>query len=124
MYRGVVIEESLIDRSVIDDLRVVETEIETVTEGFGTPWLKQWTLRTMEIPDDRIDHVARRVSEAIDPEHAGSWFADFSNGEMHYIVFLKKIFVVHQANLREYDPVAAYARSIGIPAHQLGFLPK
>ncbi len=124
MYRGVIIEESLSDRSVVDGLRVVETEIEIVTEGFQTPWLKRWTLRTVEIPDDHIDAVAKSVSEAIDEAHASSWFVDFQNDERHVIVFSKKVFVVNRSQPEEYEPVREYALSIGIPEHQLGFLPE
>lgn len=124
MYHGVIIEESLSDRSILDDLRVVSMEVEDVTEGFGTPWVKQWTLRSVEIEDEKIEGVAKRISDAIDKTHAGSWFADFENGERHVIVFSGKVFVVDRLEEEGYEEVRNYAVNIGIPEHQLGFLRK
>ena len=122
MYHGVIIEESLSDRSILDDVVIVSTEIEEVTEGFGTPWVKKWTLRNVEIEDGKMDEIAKRISESIDKEHAGSWFADFENGERRVIVFSGKVFVVDRSKGEEYEEVKEYALSIGIPEHQLGFL--
>lgn len=124
MYHGVIIEESLSDRSVLDEMRVVSTEVEEVTEGFGTPWLEQWTLWSVEIEDEKIDEIAKRISEAIDKEYAGSWFADFENGERHVIVFSGRVFEVDRSKGETYDEAREYALSIGIPEHQLGFLRK
>lgn len=122
MYHGVIIEESLGDRSVLDDVVIVGTEVEEVTEGFGTPWVERWTLRSVEIEDEKIEGVADRVAEAIDKEHAGSWFADFENGERRVIVFSERVFAVDRSKGEGYDEVKRYALNIGIPEHQLGFL--
>jgi hypothetical protein len=51
-YVGVVIEESLRERRVLERLRIVSTEVEPVTDAQGTPWLRPWTLHTVEIADD------------------------------------------------------------------------
>lgn len=124
MYRGVIIEESLEDKSVFDDLKVVETEIETVTEGFQTPWLTQWTLRTVEIPDEQADEVASKLATAIDRSHASSWFADFANETTHFVIFSEKVFKIDRSSMADYESAKQYALSIGIPEHQLGFMPK
>lgn len=123
-YRGVIIEESLVDTSVLDELNIIETEVEEVTEGFKTPWLKQWTLRTVEIPDDRAEEVAAKIAASIDPDHVSSWFADFENDVTHYVIFRDKVFKVDKTKPEEYVAVQSYALSMGIPAHQLGFIPK
>ena len=122
MYLGTIILESLVDRSVLDGLNVVNTEVEIVTEGFGTSWLKQWTLKTVEIPEDQAVNVAEKISHAIDPEHAGSWFADFANAQTHYVIFRDKVFVIDRSNREKYQEAEAYGLSLGIPQHQLGFL--
>ncbi len=124
MFHGTVIEESLVDTSALNDLRILGTEIEEVTEGFKTPWLTRWTLRTVEIPDEQADKIASKIAAAIDPEHASSWFADFENETTHYVIFRDKVFKIDRANLGEYAAVKAYALLIGVPEHQLGFLPK
>jgi hypothetical protein len=49
-YTGIIIEESLMDKSILDEVNIVKTEIEPVTEGHKTPWVKhdlypkKWTL--------------------------------------------------------------------------------
>ncbi len=48
-YKGVVIEESIEDKSVLAYLRILSTEVEPVTEKNKTPWVKQWTMHTVEI---------------------------------------------------------------------------
>lgn len=124
-YRGVIIEESLDDASVLNGLQVIATEVETVTEGFNTPWLTQWMLRTVEIPDEQADDIAQKISKAIDSAHASSWFADFMNETRHYVIFRDKVFVVDRLQPAEYDAVVQYGLALGIPEHQLkGFLPK
>ena len=53
-YRGVIIEESLEDKDVLKEVRILSTKVEPVTEKHKTPRIKQWTLHTVEIPEDRI----------------------------------------------------------------------
>ena len=121
MFSGVIIEESLQDREVLKRFPIVETEVEQVTENFKTPWLTQWTLDTIEVPDDQIDEFAQEVSASLDREHGGSWYADFKSDSMHYIIFCEKFFKVDRTKKDEYGAVTAYGVSIGIPAHQLNF---
>ncbi len=122
MFTGTIILESLISPSIIDGLNVTNTEVETVTDSFGTPWLKQWTLKTVEIDDNKIEAIAEQISRSIDPAHANSWFADFANEAIHYVIFKDKVFKIDRTNPSNYTPAKQYAFSLGIPAHQLGFL--
>lgn len=48
-YKGVIIEESLENKDVLDHVTIVSTKVEPVTTGHQTPWVKQWTLHTVEI---------------------------------------------------------------------------
>ncbi len=54
-YKGVIIEESLQDTSVLDNVRILKTKVEPITPKHKTPWLKQWTLHTVEIPEYQVD---------------------------------------------------------------------
>lgn len=123
IYKGVIIEESLRDHSIFDRVRIVSTEIERVTEGFKTPWLKQWTLHTVEISADHAPIIAEKLSHAIETEHT-SWFADFNNDSTHYIVFSGKVFVIDRSNQENYQEAKQYGVSLGIPEHQLNFPPQ
>ena len=121
-YLGVIIEESLEDKSVLDDVKIVETEVEPVTEKHKTPWINQWTLHTVEIPKNQADSVAEKISQALDREH--SWYADFKNNPFHYIIFRDKAFKVDRSKKEQYDEVIIYGISLGIPDYQLDFSPQ
>ncbi len=118
MYRGTIIEESLRDKSVLDDISIVKTEVEEVTAGFNTPWLKQWTLDVVEIADGEIDAFVSRLQDAIETEHT-SWYADLKNDTDHYIIFPQRVFHVARSQKAQYHDVVVYGVSLGIPKHQL-----
>jgi hypothetical protein len=60
-YEGVIIEESLIDTSIIKEVKIITTEVEEVTENENTPWLDKWTMQTVLIPENKIDKYAEKV---------------------------------------------------------------
>ncbi len=120
-YKGVIIEESLADKSCLKDLKIVSTKIEQVTESHKTPWLEQWTLHTVEIDEDKAELVASQLSNALEKEH--EWYADFKNKEYHYIIFKGKVFKVDRGSPIEYEKVKEYGVSLGIPDYQLDFSP-
>ncbi|MEK7072874.1 MAG: hypothetical protein AAB974_00335 [Patescibacteria group bacterium] len=123
MYKGIIIEESLRDPSVIKDLHILETNVESVTESHQTPWLKKWTLHTVEIPDEKGDDIAEALSHSLlaDPS---SWYADFKNQTTHIIIFPGRVFHVDRIHPEGYESVKAYGLSLGIPGHQLDFSPE
>lgn len=120
MYRGIIIEESLSDRSILNGLRIIGTEIESVTAGHKTPWLKEWTLNEVEIEDSAIKSFVRKLQRAMETEHP-SWYADFKGEQDHYIVFPRKTFFVDQRRNDTYSEAIAYGVSLGIPKQQLDF---
>lgn len=123
-YKGTIIEESLADKSVLEKVTIIGTRIEVVTERHKTPWLKQWTLDTIEVPSAEAAVIANIISKAIDKEHGHAWYADFRNETTHYIIFLEKIFMVDIKNAKEYDEVKKYAIALGIPEYQVDFSPE
>jgi len=122
-FRGVIIEESLANKDVLGKIKILNTEVEAVTEEHHTPHLKQWTLHTIEVPEEEAPKIAEQISHSLDPEHCGSWYADFKNNTHHYIIFKDMVFKVNRNNKAEYDEVTKYGISLGIPAHQLDFSP-
>jgi hypothetical protein len=118
-YTGILIEESLEDRSVLRRLKVISTRVEPVTERHRTPWLTQWTLHAVEIPEADARAVAEAISHALDRGHAGAWYADFRNSSHHFIIFREKVFFVDRSHAAQYEAARAYGLSLGIPAHQL-----
>jgi len=120
-YKGVIIEESIEDNSIIKKLKVLNTEVEKVTEEHKTPWIKQWTLHTVEIPENQADNIAKELSKILDSEH--SWYADFKNNNFHYIIFHNKVFFIDRKSKEQYDEAKKYGISLGIPEYQVDFHP-
>lgn len=118
-YKGIVIEESLQNLTILKQLKVISTKVEQVTESHKTPWLRQWTLHTVEIGEDDAQNVADKLSAALDSKH--DWYADFRNDKYHFIIFRNKVFKVNRNNPEEYEEVKEYGVSLGIPDYQLNF---
>lgn len=121
-FSGVIIEESLTDKSVLDDVKIVATEIEPVIEKHKTPWIGQWTMHTVEITPEKAAEVAEKISEALDREH--NWYADFKTDTEHFVVYQNKVFhITDRSNKAQYDEATTYGISIGIPDYQVDFSP-
>lgn len=121
-YKGDIIEESLAD-SALEDVNIISTRVEAVTPDHKTPWLKQWTLHTIEVEDDEAETLAEKLSHAIETEHH-SWYIDFKNDTTHFIIFPGRVFKVARSDPEEYKPVVSYGAKLGIPRHQLDFSPE
>lgn len=100
----------------------METKVEEVVEEHKTPWIKQWTLHTVEIPENKAGNVAEKISKALDSEH--NWYADFKNNIYHYIIFRNKVFFVDKQSKEQYDEAKKYGISLGIPEYQVDFHPE
>jgi len=120
-YKGVIIEESLENTSILKKLKIIDTEVAPVTERHKSPWTKQWTLHTVEIPTSNASNIAKELSTILDSKHA--WYADFVNNNSHYIIFRNKIFKVDRSKKEQYNDVTKYGVSLGIPNYQLDFSP-
>lgn len=121
-FTGVIIEESLDDKSVLNDVKIVSTTVEPVTEEHKTPWVHQWTMHDVEIPADKAVEVAERISKALDCEH--DWYADFKTDTEHFVIYREKVFhITDRSNKAQYDEATKYGISIGIPDYQVDFSP-
>jgi len=118
-YRGVIIEESLEDKSILKEVKILETEIEPVTKKHQTPWLKQWTIHTVEIRDAQAEEIAEKISQSLNSKDG--WYADFKNNAIHFIIFHDKVFRVNRRNKKEYNRVKQYGLSLGVPDYQLNW---
>lgn len=121
-YKGVIIEESLQDSHILKEIKVLATKIEPITLKHKTQWLKQWTLHTIEIPEEKADELAEKISQSIDKKHP-SWYVDYKNEKYHYIIYANKTFKVNLENPVLYQDAKEYGISIGIPEYQVDFAP-
>lgn len=121
-YIGTIIEESLLDKTLLSQIQILDTRIEPITEKHQTPWLKQWTLHKVEIPENLADELALEISENLDYGHKSSWYADYKNDKFHYIIFKDKIFKIDiKNNSNRYSEAKQYGISLGIPEYQMDF---
>ena len=123
-YQGVIIEESLESKEVLKKIKIISTKVEPITNEHKTPWLSQWTLHTVKIPDNEAKEIAEEISKSLDRNHGGSWYADFKNDTHHYIIFRDKIFYIDQKSKEQYDEAKSYGISLGIPKYQVDFHPE
>ncbi|MEK7587569.1 MAG: hypothetical protein AAB457_02010 [Patescibacteria group bacterium] len=119
-YQGIIIAESLSDPSILQDVKILATKIEDITQKHQTPWLKQWTLHTIEIPEEKGDEFAQKVSRSFDNNHP-VWYGDFKNDIYHFIIFSHRVFKVDLSNPGLYKEAKLYGISLGIPNYQLDF---
>lgn len=120
-FNGVIIEESLENKDVLKKVKILKTDVEQVTEEYKTPWIRKWTLHTVEILENQADNIAEEISKALDSEH--DWYADFKSDDFHYIIFRNKVFKVECSKPEQYQDVTKYGVSLGIPDYQLDFSP-
>lgn len=118
-FKGVIIEESLENPEVLKRAKVLKTKVEKVTPKHKTPWLKQWTLLTVEIPNEMADAIAKEISSILDYSHKSAWYADFKNDHYHYIIYKDKIFKIDRRKPEEYQAATDYGISLGIPDYQI-----
>lgn len=117
-YEGDIIEESLQNLGLLSQLNIKATRVEKVTGAHKTPWLKHWTLHTIEVTEDTIEDLAHQLSQILKPQY---WYADFKNNKSHIIVFPDKIFKVDRNQPQEYKQVIEHGLGLLIPRHQLCF---
>jgi hypothetical protein len=122
-YVGVIIKESLGNKSVLTKVKVISTKTESVTLQHKTPWLKQWTLCTVEIQEEAGEKMAQEISISFDPLHP-DWYVDYKNDRYHFIVYANKVFKVNLQNPVLYKAAKEYGISIGIPEYQVDFAPE
>lgn len=119
-FKGVIIAESLEKKDVLNNIKIITTKIEKVTPEHKTPYLKKWTLHTVEIPEAQADEIAEELSSSLDSSH-GDWYADFNNDYFHYIIFYHKVFKIERSKPEQYKKAVKYGLSLGIPEYQLEF---
>lgn len=121
-FNGIIIKESLEKKDVLKKVKILKAKIEKITPEHNTPYLKQWTLHTVEIFENQADEIAKELSTSLDSSH-GDWYADFKNADFHYIIFRNKVFKIDRSKPEQYKEAVKYGLLLGIPDYQLDFLP-
>jgi hypothetical protein len=78
---------------------------------------RAWTFLDFEAADDAADALAQSLARCLLAE--GGWYADFTVGNDHVVVFANRIFRYRRGDLAGRAEVVEYGRTVGVPEHQL-----
>ena len=104
-YSGCIIEESLKDKSIINEFNITEE----MNDG-GIIWI-------VEIDESKIDDIVPRLQTAMTDEPI--WYCDLKCEDYHYIIYNDKIFKVNRNIPEQYEETRKYGLKRGIPSEQL-----
>jgi len=112
-FQGIIIEESLENKDILKRVKILSTRVSKVTDRHQTPWLSQWTMHTVEVPESEAQSLAEEISKSLDESRNSSWYIDF-----------KDDFHIDRQSKKQYDEAKRYGISLGIPEYQLPFHPE
>ena len=119
MLRGTLLAESLRVDAVFEVpgvtlSRVVRRDASQSATG-SQP--STWTFVEFEAEDQVADQLAEALAGSLLAE--GGWYANFTVGDEHVVVFAGRIFRHGRGDSSRRAEAEAYARQVGVPAHQM-----
>jgi hypothetical protein len=119
MLRGTLLAESL---QLGTDLRIAGLRLTRVSrqDRTGSVTADQppvWTILEFEAADAAADTIALLLARSLLAD--GGWYADFTVGSDHVVVFADRIFRYRSGDLTGRAEAAAYSMTVGVPEHQL-----
>jgi hypothetical protein len=76
-----------------------------------------WTFLDFAAGDDVAGPLARSLADALLAD--GGWYADFTVGDDHVVVFAGRIFRYRRGDRTGRAAAVEYGRTVGVPDHQL-----
>lgn len=107
-YKGIIVEESLSDNRILNDLEIIKVEISKEENPQD-----RWHLYTVKVSKEDIDKLAKNIKL--------KWYMHFWKGRKVIAIFKNKKFEFDYDNKSEWIPVIDYGLSLGIPKEQLDF---
>jgi hypothetical protein len=101
----------------VPDLRVTRVGRHDVSASVVATQPKVWTFLDLEAPDERADELAGALADALLPDDG--WYADFSVGDEHVVVFSGHVFRYRKGDMAARAQAVAYGMVAGTPRHQL-----
>jgi hypothetical protein len=119
MVKGTLLAESLrIGASIeIAGLRVTRLSRIDMSGSTTSGQPDVWTLLEFEAENDAADPLADVLARSLFAE--GGWYADFTVGDQHVVVFADRIFRYRQGDQDGRAEAERYGKSVGVPQHQL-----
>lgn len=106
MFKGTVVENSLKDASIFQQLQV------------GKTWQAgTWVLHDVLVTQEQINQLSEHLAD-------GPWYMHFwePGQDEVLVVFKDKIFTIQHSDKSTWTEAIAYGKSLGIPEAQLDFL--
>lgn len=119
MVKGTLLAESLKIGAVLDvpGLRLTGISRRDVSASVSAAQPPVWTFLEFEADDDAAGPLAESLARALLAD--GSWYADFSAGLDHVVVFAGKVFRYRRGDSHGRAEAMDYGKAVGIPEHQL-----
>jgi hypothetical protein len=114
-FTGLLLQECLSDRSVLDRLNVTRVEKWELGEA-GLPGPPVWTATYFEGDDSDADETAEAISAAMLKSY---WYANIHCPEDEIVIFAGRVFRYTRGDATARRAPEDYARSIGVPEHQI-----
>ncbi|MBU3178868.1 hypothetical protein KPL47_21390 [Clostridium estertheticum] len=108
-FKGVIVEESLNDNRIINQLKVISLCI----SGHKNP-LERWHLYTVMVSEEEIEKLSECIKD--------KWYMHFLKDRQIIALFKGKKFIFNYDDKTTWKPAVDYGLSIGIPESQLDFL--
>jgi len=115
MFKGLLIKESLQDKSVLNHFVITKEDswnIDNATQGQPAIWNVAW----FEVEEKDINEVAQLLSRALEN---GKWYLDLTSDSEKVVVFPGKVFRYKKGDEQAQSEAKAFGRTLCIPDSQL-----
>jgi hypothetical protein len=119
MLRGTLLAESLRPGADLRfaGLRLTRVSRRDLSGSVAATQPPVWTILEFEARDDAADTIALILARSLLAE--GGWYADFTVGGDHVVVFADRIFRYRSGDPAGRAEAVEYGRTVGVPEHQL-----
>lgn len=107
-YTGIIVEESLKDNRIVNNLEVIEVRISDEEKPE-----ERWHLYTVKVSRKEIEKVSKNIKQG--------WYMHFWKGKKVIVIFKDKKFEFDFDDKKSWQPVVKYGLSLGIPKEELDF---
>jgi len=114
-YRGIIVEESLVDNRILNNMDILKVKI-TSAENKDD----RWHLFEVDMEENKMENLSKQIIEG--------WYAHFWHGMgMNFetvdiiIVFTNKIFKFNYMDKKTWEEVIEYGKKLNISSEELDF---
>jgi hypothetical protein len=119
VLKGALLAESLRVGAVLEvpGLVLIRVARRDVSESATTAQPSVWTFLEFAASDEVADQLADALASSL--LAVGGWYANFTVGDEHVVVFAGRIFRYRRGDQSRRAEAEAYARQVGVPAGQM-----